>query len=161
MSLGKRVEITLGAAVLAVLALTQSALAACQPGKIELAGEKGVVTFDVAVADDFQERARGLMFVKEMPDSQGMLFIYGVTRPVSFWMKNTYIPLDMIFIDRRGVVKKVHENAVPHDVKAISSDVPIRSVLEINGGLSARMGIVPGTPVRHADLPQTGVAWPC
>ena len=131
------------------------------PGKIELATEKGRVSFDVAVADDFQERGRGLMFVKEMADSQGMLFIYGVTRPVSFWMKNTYIPLDMIFIDKRGVVKKVHANAVPHDTTSISSDVPIRSVLEINGGLAEKLGIVPGTLVRHAELPQKGAAWPC
>ena len=101
------------------------------------------------------------MFVKEMADSQGMLFIYGVTRPVSFWMKNTYIPLDMIFIDKRGVVKKVHANAVPHDTTSISSDVPIRSVLEINGGLAEKLGIVPGTLVRHAELPQKGAAWPC
>ena len=159
--MGKRIEIRLIAAILAFFTLTQAAFAACQPGKIELAGEKGRVSFDVAVADDFQERGRGLMFVKEMADSQGMLFIYGVTRPVSFWMKNTYIPLDMIFIDKRGVVKKVHANAVPHDTTSISSDVPIRSVLEINGGLAEKLGIVPGTLVRHAELPQQGAAWPC
>ena len=159
--MGKRIEIRLIAAILAVFTLTQAAFAACQPGKIELATEKGRISFDVAVADDFQERGRGLMFVKEMADSQGMLFIYGVTRPVSFWMKNTYIPLDMIFIDKRGVVKKVHANAVPHDTTSISSDVPIRSVLEINGGLAEKLGIVPGTLVRHAELPQQGAAWPC
>ncbi|WP_323766847.1 DUF192 domain-containing protein [Marinovum sp.] len=159
--MGKRIETRLIAAVLALFALTQVASAACQPGKIELAGERGVVSFDVSVADSFASRGRGLMFVKDMADSAGMLFIYGVTRPVSFWMKNTYIPLDMIFIDRRGVVKKVHANAVPHDTTSISSDVPIRSVLEINGGLAEKLGIGPGTLVRHADLPQTGVAWPC
>lgn len=159
--MGKRIETRLIAAVLALFTLTQAAFAACTPGQIELAGEQGVVRFDVDVADSFSERGRGLMFVREMPDDYGMLFIYGVTRPVSFWMKNTYIPLDMIFIDRRGVVQKVHANAVPHDTTSISSDVPIRSVLEINGGLAEKMGIGPGTLVRHAELPQSGTAWPC
>lgn len=159
--MGKRIEIRLIAALLAVVAWTGTALAACQPGKIELSGEFGSVHFDVAVADDSAERARGLMFVEDMPESAGMLFIYGVSRPVSFWMKNTYIPLDMIFIDARGVVKKVHANAVPHDTTGISSDVPVRSVLEINGGLAQKIGIVPGTRVRHPDLPQRNAAWPC
>lgn len=159
--MGKRFEIRVIAAVLALISGAQAALAACQPGVVELSGDKGLVRFDVTVADDFESRGRGLMHVREMPDSTGMLFIYGMSRPVSFWMKNTYIPLDMIFIDTRGVVKKVHDNAVPHDTTAISSGVPIRSVLEINGGLAEKLGITPGSLVRHAELPQSGAAWPC
>ncbi|MGY3437051.1 MULTISPECIES: DUF192 domain-containing protein [unclassified Marinovum] len=126
-----------------------------------MATDQGKVNFGVAVADDFMEQSRGLMYVKDMADNQGMLFIYGETRKVSFWMKNTFIPLDMVFIDARGVVKKVHAKAVPHDTTSIPSDYPIRSVLEINGGLAARLGIRPGTVVRHAELPQTNAAWPC
>lgn len=159
--MGKCVEAPLIAAALACMVWAGAASAACQPGKIELGGTFGRVTFDVTVADDFAERARGLMFVEEMPDTTGMLFIYQVTRQVSFWMKNTLIPLDMIFIDARGVVRKVHENAIPHDLTSISSGGPIRSVLEINGGLAAEIGIGPGTLVRHTDLPQKNAAWPC
>ncbi|TNF12450.1 MAG: DUF192 domain-containing protein [Rhodobacteraceae bacterium] len=159
--MGKCVERRLMAALLVLAFWAGPGLAACQPGKVELTGEFGTVAFDVAVADDFAERARGLMFVEEMPDTTGMLFIYGVSRPVSFWMKNTLIPLDMIFIDARGVVKKVHANAIPHDTTGISSDVPVRSVLEINGGLAAKIGIAPGAVVRHPDLPQRNAAWPC
>lgn len=159
--MGKCVETRLIAAILAVVLWAGPALAACQPGKVDVTGDFGTVSFDVAVADDFAERARGLMFVKEMPDTTGMLFIYGVSRKVSFWMKNTLIPLDMIFIDARGVVKKVHANAIPHDTTGISSDVPVRSVLEINGGLAAKIGITPGALVRHPDLPQRNAAWPC
>jgi len=159
--MGKCVETRVIAAALAIAFWVGPVFAACQPGKLEVTGDFGTVSFDVAVADDFAERARGLMFVEEMADTVGMLFIYGVSRPVSFWMKNTLIPLDMIFIDARGVVKKVHANAIPHDTTGISSDVPVRSVLEINGGLAARIGIEPGAVVRHPDLPQRNAAWPC
>lgn len=159
--MGKRIKTRLIGAVACFLLSATGAFAACLPGKIELAGKRGTVAFDVAVADDFAERARGLMYVTEMADSQGMLFIYGVSQPTAFWMKNTYIPLDIIFIDARGVVKKVHANAVPHDTTAIPSGVPIRSVLEINGGLAEKLGIAAGTRVRHADLPQRNASWPC
>ncbi|MCJ7873675.1 DUF192 domain-containing protein [Phaeobacter sp. J2-8] len=138
-----------------------AAFAACEPGKVELAGDFGRVSFDVSVADDVDERGRGLMFVEDMPNSTGMLFIYQEPHKVSFWMKNTLIPLDMIFIDARGVVKKVHAKAVPGDLRGISSDFPVLSVLEINGGLAARIGIKPGTLVRHSELPQAGAAYPC
>ena len=145
--MGKRIEIRLIAAILAVFTLTQAAFAACQPGKIELATEKGRVSFDVAVADDFQERGRGLMFVKEMADSQGMLFIYGVTRPVSFWMKNTPLPLDIIFIGQDRKIINIAAQTTPYSLDSVSALGPTSAVLEIPGGRAAELGIGPGDAV--------------
>lgn len=143
------------------LMLAGAVAAQCHPARVDLRGGFGTATFRVALADTPATRSKGLMFVREMPEDVGMLFVYSITRDASFWMKNTYIPLDMIFIDGRGVVHKVHENAVPHDERAIPSDGAVRAVLEINGGLARKLGIKPGSEVRHPALPQRRAAWPC
>jgi uncharacterized membrane protein (UPF0127 family) len=78
-----------------------------------------------------------------------MLFDYGTAQPVSFWMRNTLIPLDMIFILPSGRIAAVHERAVPLSEQAIPSPVPVRAVLEVNGGTSARLGVKPGDLVVH------------
>ncbi len=90
-----------------------------------------------------------------------MLFVYHRTRPVSFWMRNTLIPLDMIFLDEAGVVVALHENAIPLDETPISSIAPTRYVLEVNGGLSRRLGITLGSELRHPSVIQTNAAWRC
>jgi len=84
------------------------------------------------VADDAAERAQGLMFREAMPLSSGMLFVYGRPQRVSFWMRNTLIPLDMIFADARGVVTRVHAEAVPLDETPIDGGEGVQFVLEIN-----------------------------
>ncbi|PLL13686.1 hypothetical protein C0V75_06235 [Tabrizicola sp. TH137] len=117
--------------------------------------------FTVDVADDGAERAQGLMFRESMPASAGMLFVYEAPQRASFWMKNTLIPLDMIFADETGRVTRVHENAVPHDTTPIDGGDAVRFVLEINGGLAARMGIAAGAELRHPAIPQETAAWPC
>ena len=107
------------------------------------------VHFEIFVASERNAQARGLMFVREMPDDVGMLFIHPSERMISMWMKNTLIPLDMVFMDSSGVVTHIAENTVPGSLDTISSMQPALSILEINGGLAARLGIRPGDLVRH------------
>jgi len=136
-------------------------LAECRSDEVVLAGDFGQVRFNVEVARTPEEQARGLMYVESMPSSAGMLFAYPTPRNVSFWMRNTLIPLDMIFIDVTGTVARVHANAVPLDETPIPSEGRVSGVLEINGGLAARIGIAPGALVRHPELPQDTARWPC
>ena len=105
--------------------------------------------FEILIASERNAQARGLMYVPEMPDDVGMLFIHPSERMISMWMKNTLIPLDMVFMDRSGVVTHIAENTVPGSLDTISSMQPALAVLEINGGLAARLGIQPGDLVRH------------
>ena len=105
--------------------------------------------FEIFVASEQNAQARGLMFVREMPDDVGMLFIHPSERMISMWMKNTLIPLDMVFMDRSGFVIHIAENTVPGSLDSISSTQPALAVLEINGGLAARLGIRVGDLVRH------------
>ena len=101
------------------------------------------------------------MHVESMPTMKGMLFVYERSQPASFWMRNTLIPLDMIFMDETGTVTRIHENAVPLDETPIPGGDSVRAVLEINGGLSSRLGIDEGTVLRHPAMPQDAAAWPC
>jgi uncharacterized membrane protein (UPF0127 family) len=105
--------------------------------------------FEVELATNDAERARGLMYRKRLGPYEGMLFDFYKEMQVSFWMKNTLIPLDMVFIAANGTVKHVHANAVPMSTETISSRFPVRAVLEINGGSAALLGIKPGDTVRH------------
>ena len=107
------------------------------------------VHFGIFIASERNAQARGLMFVREMPDDVGMLFIHPSERMISMWMKNTLIPLDMVFIDSSGVVTHIADNTVPGSLDTISSMQPALGILEINGGLAARLGIQPGDLVRH------------
>ena len=134
---------------------------ACAPDRVDIRGPFGFASFNIDLADTPQARSRGLMFVAEMPRDTGMLFVYDAPSEVSFWMKNTLIPLDMIFTDARGVVRRVHAKAIPGDLRPIPGGSPdILTVLEINGGLAAELGIEPGAQLRH---PAYGgrAAWPC
>lgn len=140
----------LAASLLASLALP--AWAVCADDKVTLQGDWGQATFTVAVADDAQERAQGLMFVETMPTLSGMLFVYDRPQPVSFWMKNTLIPLDMLFAGADGTILRIHENAIPGDLTPIPGGEQIQFVLEINGGLSGRLGITEGDLMQHPSM---------
>lgn len=105
--------------------------------------------FEVDLATNDAERSHGLMFRKQLGAYEGMLFDFYQEMQVSFWMKNTLIPLDMVFIAGDGTVKHVHANAVPMSTDAIPSLYPVRAVLEINGGSAALLGIKPGDKVKH------------
>ena len=95
-------------------------------------------------------RERGLMERRFLPVDRGMLFDFGHEQSVMMWMKNTYIPLDMIFMARNGVVTHIAENAEPLSEAIISSQGPAFAVLEVNGGLARKLGLKPGDVVRHA-----------
>ncbi len=139
-----------------------SALAAgCRDTQVDLRGDWGSARFTVEIADDPQERAVGLMNRPEMPASSGMLFIYEMPQRVAFWMENTLIPLDMLFLTPDGVVQRIHENAIPLDRTAIPGGDGILAVLEINGGLASKLGITEGSELRHPGLDQAVAAWPC
>lgn len=138
-----------------------SAQAACRDDEVHLRGDFGQARFSVEIADDPQEQAIGLMHRENMPLSAGMLFVYPSARSASFWMRNTLIPLDMLFIDATGVVRHIHENAVPLDETPIFGGDDVLAVLEINGGLAARLGIEEGAQIRHPAFGLDGAIWPC
>ncbi|GLS88001.1 hypothetical protein GCM10010873_29750 [Cypionkella aquatica] len=138
-----------------------AAYAGCAPDAVELRGPSGVQRFSVEVADTEAKRSKGLMFVEKMPASAGMLFVYDQPKHAYFWMKNTLLPLDMVFADETGLVTAVHSNAVPQDETPIDGGEGVAVVLEINGGLAARMGIAPGSQLRSAALDQSLAVWPC
>ena len=134
---------------------------ACAPDVVELQGDWGSARFNVEIADEPAEQAQGLMNRPQMGMSSGMYFIYPGPRRVSFWMRNTLIPLDMLFIDASGVVQRIHSNAVPLDETPIDGGEDVLTVLEINGGLAARLGITPGSRVRHPAHAEWNPVWPC
>jgi uncharacterized membrane protein (UPF0127 family) len=105
--------------------------------------------FNVEIADTPETTSRGLMFRRELAPDAGMLFDFLDERPVSFWMRNTLIPLDMLFIRANGEVAKIHANAIPHDETPIPSGEPVRFVLEIPGGRAAELGISAGDVMVH------------
>ena len=145
----------------AVLPGSAWAQAACAPGRLDLRWEGGKESFAVEVADDGAERAQGLMFRTELAPASGMLFVYEMPRRVSFWMKNTLIPLDMVFADASGTVTRVHSGAVPGDLTPIDGGEGVQFVLEINAGLASKLGIGPGTVLRHPAIPSETAAWSC
>jgi uncharacterized protein len=134
--------------------------AACAIGRVDIRWPGGSESFAVEVADDQAERSQGLMFREALDPAAGMLFVYERPRRASFWMKNTLIPLDMIFADASGTVTRVHANAVPGDLTPIDGGEGVAFVLEINGGLAARLGIVAGAELRHPAI-GAAAAWPC
>ncbi|MFN4277753.1 MAG: DUF192 domain-containing protein [Ferrovibrio sp.] len=111
---------------------------------------KGPQRFTVELADNDQSRARGMMFRQSMAPDAGMLFDFKQEQMASFWMRNTLIPLDMIFIKADGTILNIHQRAIPRDETGINSTGPVRAVLEVNGGTASRLGIKPGDRVQHA-----------
>ncbi|WP_245860986.1 DUF192 domain-containing protein [Rhodobacter maris] len=99
------------------------------------------------IADDEAERARGLMGRTMLAPGTGMLFFYESPREVAFWMQDTLIPLDMIFLDEEGRIARIHAGARPLDETPIPSGGPVRYVLELGGGQAAKLGLVPGFAV--------------
>ncbi len=117
--------------------------------KLQIVTSSGAHEFSVEVMHTEAQRERGLMFRRSLPANQGMLFDFQVERPIAMWMKNTFLPLDMIFISRDGKVVGVAENAEPLSETIIPSGVPVYSVLEVNAGAAASIGLKIGDSVRH------------
>jgi len=148
--------------VASLVSLTPPAIAGtCSANVIEVRDNGVSAQFDIELAVTPTEQAKGLMYRESMPQFAGMLFIYERPRPVSFWMKNTLIPLDMLFIDSRGVVQRIHENAVPLSTASIPGGADIQYVLEINGGVSSMLGFGEGAEIRYLGVSQENAAWPC
>jgi uncharacterized protein len=120
---------------------------AANEATIEIVSKTGVHAFAVELATNDAERSRGLMFRKDLPEGSGMLFDFFDERPVSFWMHNTYIPLDMIFIRADGSILHIAENTEPLSDRLIPSGGPVRAVLEVIGGTARKLGIAPGDHV--------------
>lgn len=133
----------------------------CAADRVTLRGPGGTASFAVEIADTDAERAQGLMHRAAMPRFSGMLFIFDAPQRAVFWMENTLIPLDMLFIDDFGVVQTIHENAIPLDRTGIDGGPGIRYVLEINGGMSATLGLEPGYEIHYPTISPLTAAWPC
>ena len=114
---------------------------------LEIASKTGVHVFAVEIADNDTERAKGLMYRRELPEGQGMLFDFQREQEVSFWMQNTYIPLDMVFIRGDGRILRIAENTEPLSTRLVPSGGPVRAVLEVIGGTTRKLGIAPGDRV--------------
>jgi uncharacterized protein len=138
-------------AALSVLILPYAGVAgAAELQPLEIASKNGVHVFAVEMASTPEEQAKGLMFRRQLPEGQGMLFDFHKEQPTSFWMKNTYIPLDMIFIRGDGRILRIAENTVPLSETLVPSGGPVRAVLEVIGGTAKKLGIAPGDRVGHA-----------
>ena len=109
---------------------------------------------DVEVASTGERRSHGLMYRTQLAAGTGMLFVWERDEIAGMWMKNTFIPLDMLFIDRDGRIAHIAANTTPHSLKVISSRRRVRAALELAGGSAARLGIAPGDMVRSEALPR-------
>lgn len=159
--MGSRVTSGVLSGAILSLSVVSSWAGECRPDLLEWRGDGGSARFTVELAETSEARSRGLMYRESLPRSEGMLFVYPSPQHASFWMKNTLIPLDMIFADAAGRVTVVHSNAIPGDETPIDGGDGVQFVLEINGGLAKRMGIAPGSELRHPAIDQAQAAWPC
>jgi uncharacterized membrane protein (UPF0127 family) len=116
-------------------------------GAVTITTAAGPLKFKVELASDERQREQGLMYRQALAPDAGMLFIYTQPQPVSVWMENTLIPLDILFIRADGVIARIHERAVPFSRATMDSGEPVKYFLELNGGAAARLGIKPGDKV--------------
>ncbi len=107
-----------------------------------------VAEFMVAIANDDYKKMYGLMNLDHLPKNFGMIFKFNKNVVASMWMKNTMIPLDMLFIDDRGVIANIKHNATPYSLEVISSEIPVQQVIEINGNMAKKLGIDVGQKIR-------------
>jgi uncharacterized protein len=151
-----RVAVAASLALALVLALVPAATRSAEPARLEsvvVETAEGRFTFTAEIADTPELRQRGLMFRHQLPQDRAMLFDWGRVAPVSMWMRNTYVSLDMIFIAADGRVVKVAEATEPLSEATISSGVPVAAVLEVVAGTAARIGLKAGDRVHHPMFP--------
>jgi len=135
-----------------ILLLPPPPAAAFSTGTLVLKTGSGPHSFTIEVAMTDQERALGLMFRRNLAADAGMLFLYDRPQPVSMWMKNTFIPLDMIFIGAGGKVHRIESNTEPFSTAVISSEGAVRGVLEVNAGAADAIGLKAGDEVIYPGL---------
>ena len=136
------------AVCLAVLSLNVPAQADLEPLTIRTADGREI-NYQVEIANTDASRRRGLMYRKEMPSNHGMLLDFGAPSKVSIWMKNTFLPLDIIYIDEDGVIAKIVTGATPMTTALMNSDTRVRAVLELNAGQVDYHGVAAGDMVEH------------
>ncbi|WP_350334220.1 DUF192 domain-containing protein [Coralliovum pocilloporae] len=117
--------------------------------EVRILTKGGEHVFRTTVADTDDRRARGLMFRRSMAADDSMLFDFRSEQPVFFWMKNTFVPLDMIFVKSDGAIAHIHHDAVPQSETIIPSGQPVRYVLEVVAGTARRLGLVTGDRIVH------------
>jgi len=153
MTLIRRSVLALCVALLGFCTVALAADPKLPTGPLEILSGGKTHKFTVELATTAAEMSRGLMYRRSMGASEGMLFDYRQDTPgISFWMKNTFIPLDMFFIKADGTILNIHERAIPQNETPIFAAGPVRLVLELNGGTASRLGIKPGDRVSHAVL---------
>ncbi len=138
--------------ICALLLVASVSLAAELPRDVVLVEAGGSqYRFEVEVADAPDERAEGLMYRRSLADNAGMLFLYSRPQPVEFWMKNTPLSLDIVFVRQDGTIARIAENTVPMSEELIPSGEPVLAVLEVKAGTMRQLGIAPGDRVRNAS----------
>jgi uncharacterized protein len=149
LGLSRRMFLQFGSAAALLWAGVPALAQLAQFPKAELTIEtaKGPQKFTIEVATTPEQMEQGLMFRKKLAPDAGMLFDFKAPQPAMMWMKNTLIPLDMLFVDARGQIVNIHERAVPGSLETIGSGAPVRAVIELNGGTVSRLGIKPGDRV--------------
>jgi uncharacterized membrane protein (UPF0127 family) len=146
---GRQLSTAAGLLVALALAGANDPAAGADPHTLEIVSKSGVHVFSVELAITDEDRARGLMFRQELPEGKGMLFDFGRDQEVAMWMKNTLIPLDMMFITAGGRILRIAENTEPMSTRIIPSGGPVRAVLEVIGGTAKKYGIATGDRVAH------------
>ncbi len=143
-----------------ILCLLILPLTACAENIPDFAKGKATITagdtrheFTIEIAQTPEQLQHGLMFRRSMPANHGMLFLFPKPQPITMWMKNTYIPLDMLFLNEEGVIVDIHENAVPESLAIIAAKKPTQMVLEVNAGTVARLGLSIGQTLTYESLP--------
>ena len=122
-------------------------LAEFPTAELTIVGASGPHKFTVEVATTPAQLEQGLMFRRSLAADAGMLFDFKTPTMATMWMKNTLIPLDMLFVDARGRIVNIQERAVPESLATISAAAPVRAAIELNGGTASRLGIRPGDRV--------------
>jgi uncharacterized protein len=136
----------------ALLLMLHPTARAAEQQTLEIASKSGVHVFSVELAVTDEERVRGLMYRREVPEFYGMLFDFKRDQDVAMWMKNTYVSLDMIFIQSDGRIRRIAENTETESEKIIQSGGPVRAVLEVVAGTARKLGIEPGDRVASPTL---------
>src|SRR5262249_38879502 len=145
----RRLSVLAGTILLIAGAIAGRPAAGADVQTVEIATKNGVHVFTVELAQTDEERARGLMFRRELAEGHGMLFGFRSEQEVTMWMQNTYVSLDMIFIRGDGRILRIAEGTEPLSTRTISSGGPVRGVLEVVAGTARKYGIAPGDRVGH------------
>ncbi|MEM7546538.1 MAG: DUF192 domain-containing protein [Pseudomonadota bacterium] len=131
----------------------------CATDRIDFNTENGIVSFSIEVVDTPETRARGLMERTDLERDEGMLFVHETASQMSFWMKNTPLPLDIVFLNKRGVICSITARTTPYSLDHIPSGCASQTVLEVNAGVAEEQGLRVGTPGRHPAINQP--VWAC